>query len=98
MPDWQIKKLILEGHAKQDDLKVKYDKVMAMKTEIKLKLAEGDTRVLNKIHKWNQVALDCRSLVDKSKKCEFTPERLHEIDELIHFTKRLNEIPEVKQV
>jgi len=26
---------------------------MAKKAEIKLKLEEGDTRVLNKIHKWN---------------------------------------------
>jgi len=44
------------------------------------------------------VALDCRSLVNKSKKCELTPERLHEIDELVKYTKRLIEIPEVKQV
>lgn len=53
MPDWMVKKMIISGHKEQDALKQKYDKVMAKKAEIKLKFEEGDTRVLNKIHKWN---------------------------------------------
>ena len=53
MPDWMIKKKIISGHAEQDWFKERYDKVMAKKAEIKLKFDEGDTRVLNKIYKWN---------------------------------------------
>ena len=69
---------------------------MAMKAEIRLKFEEGDTRVLNKIHKWNQVALDCRALVNQKEKCIFTAERLHEIGDLIKFYKFLDKVPEVK--
>ena len=98
VPDWQIKKWIIAGHKSQDDLKAKYDVVMAKKIEIKLKFQEGDTRVLNKIHKWNQIALDCRALVNPQTKITFTAARLHELDELINWIKRLVLVPEIKKV
>ena len=98
VPDWTIKKWIRAGHAKQDWLKAKYDSVMASKEKIQLKFEEGDTRVLNKINKWNQVALDCRALVNTKDKCKFPPDRLHEIDELIDTVKYLDYVPEIKQV
>ena len=54
--------------------------------------------MLNKIHKWNQVALDCRALVNNKEKCTFKSERLEEIDECIKFYKFLDKVPEIAQV
>ena len=58
-------KLITDGHESQDELKAKYDALIAQKTELRLKFEDGgqEARVLNKIQKWNQVAIDCRKLV-----------------------------------
>ena len=96
VPDWQIKKWIIAGHKSQDDLKAKYDMVMKRKAEIKLKFHEGDTRVLNKIHRWNSIALDCRELVNPDVVPDISAERLKELDQLINFTKRIDLVPEVK--
>lgn len=71
---------------------------MARREELGLKFEGGDTRVLNKINKWNQLALDCRALVNTKEKCLFTPERLHEMDEIISFYKGLTTVPEVAKV
>lgn len=82
----EIIKRITDGHKSQDELKEQYDALMKKKDELKIKFDDGgsETRVLNKINKWNQVALDCRQLVsDESADHKFTPERLHELDEMI---------------
>ena len=71
---------------------------MKKKAECHLKFETADTRVLLKIRKWNEVAIDCRALCDVSKKASFTPERLHEIDELIGTYKFLTKVPEVALV
>ena len=98
VPDNTIKDWIFAGAASQDDLKAKYDVVMKKKAECHLKFEMQDTRVLLKIRKWNEVAIDCRALTDTNKKTSFSPERLHEIDELIGTYKFLIKVPEVELV
>ena len=63
LPFSKVQKLILSGHEGQDELKSKYDNLMVWKNDIKLKFEGHETGNLNKIHKWNQIALDCRALV-----------------------------------
>ena len=67
MSEDKIKKRIIAGHESQDDLKSKYEEVKARKVEIKLKIEDPETKMLNKINRWNSIALDCRALVASSK-------------------------------
>ena len=68
--------------------------------------------MLNKIQKWNGLAIDCRNLTNTKVKSNFTALRLHEMDEMINmetpslkmrtdtmsWVKRLILVPEVKKV
>ena len=69
---------------------------MSKKSEIRLKLSEGETRVLNKIAKWNQLALDSRALCEGTE--NLTLQRLHEIEDMIKNVKGMTRVPEIAQV
>ena len=84
LSDLKLKQLFQAGPSSQDELKNKFDRVMARKAEIKLKLEEPETRCLNKLQKWINIFMDCRSLLNFCQKCTLPPERMYELEEFIN--------------
>ena len=68
MSDNALHRQIQEGVKTQESLMAKYNKIMARRKEIKLKLEEGDTRMLNKVLKWAGAVIDCRAMLKTRQK------------------------------
>ena len=73
-----------------------YTKIMTRRKEIKLKLEEGDTRMLNKVLKWAGSVIDCRAMLKQG--ASFPQEKFKEIEETISTNKKLHINPEIAEM